>query len=138
MITTFDQVDIIFQRLIGSGLPGMISGGIYKQRRPAGSKKEDIVINSLPVANGQLQTGIVNVNIHVPNLVVKVNGVQDSSQPDLVKLNDLTVAVIAVLSDVWSENYRYDVQQQMVIEDEEAQDHYSNIRIEFFSYNLTN
>lgn len=138
MMTTLDLVDIVWQKLNTSPLKTAITGGLYKHRRPAGSQNEDVVINSLPINNVQLQTGIANVNIHVPNLTIEVNGVQDSKQPNSQRLKELAEMAIEALSDVWADDYNYDVQQQMLLEDEEAGDHYINLRIEFFNINIKN
>jgi hypothetical protein len=137
MITTLDLVNIIWQRLNGSQLKTTITGGVYK-KRPAGSQTEDVVINCLPINNLDLQTAIVNVNIHVPNITIQVGTVQDSTQPNFERLQELAAIAIAVLTDVWAGDYNYDVQQQTMIEDEEAGDHYINIRIEFFNINIKN
>lgn len=138
MITTLDILDIVWNRLDGSQLKTAIIGGLYKHRRPAGSQKEDVVINSLSINNLQLQSAIVNVNIHVPNITIEVNGVQDSSQPNFTRLQELAAIAVEVLSEVWADDYNYDVQQQVLLEDEEAGDHYINIRIEFFNINIKN
>ena len=138
MKTTLDLVDIIWQRLNGSQLKTEINGGVYKHRRPAASQKEDVVINCLPINTLQLQSAIVNVNIHVPNLTVAVNGTQDNSQPDHTRLQELTAIAVTILSDVWAEDYNFDIQQQTLIEDPEAGDHYINLRLEFFNINIKN
>jgi hypothetical protein len=138
MMTTLDLVDIVWQRLNGSQLKTAITGGLYKHRRPAGSQSEDVIINSLPINNLQLQSAIVNVNIHVPNLTIAIGGVQDTRQPDSERLNELAKMAVGVISEVWAEDYNYDVQQQVLFEDEEAGDHYINIRIEFFNINIKN
>lgn len=138
MITTLDVIDTLWTRLNYSQLKAMINGGVYKHRRPAGSNKEDVVINCLPIGNIQLQACIANVNIHVPNLTIEVNGVQDSKQPNTIRLQELALVAIDMLSDVWSGEYTYDVQQQTLLEDEEASDHYINIRVEFLNINIKN
>lgn len=135
MITTLDLVNLVWQRLNTSQLKTAINGGLYKHRRPTGSQTEDVVINSLSINNLDLQTAIVNVNIHVPNITIDVNGVQDSGQPGSERLEELTALAIPILSDVWAGDYNYDVQQQIIIEDQEAGDYYSNIRLEFFNIN---
>lgn len=141
MVNTLELVDIVWARLNASVLktgPDAITGQIYKNNRPLGSKTEDIVINSLPVNNLQLQTAIVNVNIHVPNLVLSINGTQDTTQPDHARLKTLTTLALAVLADQWTADYNYDVQQEVLIEEEEFHEHYINIRIEFFYINISN
>lgn len=135
MMTTLDIVDLLYVKLDASALKTAISGTINKHRRVADSDKEDVVINCLPVNNEQLQKTIANVNIHVPDLQIEVNGVQDK-QPDHARLQTLAALAIGILNDNWTSTLNYDVQQQVIIEDREAGDHYINIRIEFFIENL--
>lgn len=135
MTTTEDIIDILFARADASALKSAISGSICKRRRDGNSRLEDVVINCLPAQNTELQNIVANVNIHVPNITVQVNG-QDDAQPDNVRLKQLAAIAIPVFTDVWEAGYNYTVQQQLVFEDREAGDHYINLRIEFFIENL--
>lgn len=135
MTTTFDITDLLWTKADSSTLKTSISGGIYKNQRPANSKKEDVVTNCLPVNNEQLQKTVGNVNVHVPNKLIKVNNVQESV-PDLVRLKQLAAEAIGIYKDNWTGTLNYDVQQQTLIKDEEAGDWYINIRIEFNIENL--
>lgn len=144
MRTTFDLEDIIYQVLIAS--PALISttatklsGGIYKSGgRPLGSVavKEDIVIGTLPVNNAQVQQAVMNINIHVPNLNLLIDNVQDKTKPDHVRLKVLTDLVIGLVDNKTISNYWFDVQQQHVFEEPGANEHYSNIRLNFYSENI--
>lgn len=140
MITTLDELTIIWQKLKGYAPLATdstkITGGFYKQKRPAGSTKEDIVVNGLGINNEQLQAGIINVNIHVPNVPVNTGSLQDTTQPNLVRLKQLTDFAVVLLNDVWVGDYHYHVQQQNLFEDDDGSNHYSNIRLEFFNINL--
>jgi hypothetical protein len=136
MITTLDIVDIGWDRLHGGILSQTITGGVYKHERPINSDKEDVVINSLPINNSQMQSGVFNVNIHVPNLVLNINGNIDTTQPNHERIKQLTALAIVELTDVWLNDYNFDVQQQNVIQD--TNDTYSNIRLDFFNINIIN
>ncbi|GAA0561552.1 hypothetical protein [Chitinophaga japonensis] len=138
MITTFHEEDIVYQRLNTSALKTAITGIIKKGKRPLNSTKEDVVINTLPISALQLQEGIVNVNIYVPNLVITVGGVQDFTQPDSARLKELTTTAIDLLTDQWPESgdINYTVQQQTLFEDEESKSHYVNIRLQFYAINV--
>lgn len=136
MKTTLNLVDILWQRINASPLKTAVTGGVYKHRRPTASQKEDVVINCLPINNEQLQQGIANVNIHVPNKAIAVNGIQDNTQPDHERLSELTELAITSLTDVWQDDYQFDIEQQQFFADEEAGDHYINLRIEFFNINI--
>lgn len=138
MKTTLDIEDILWTFLDSSSLKTSVNGGVYKKKRPAGSTKEDVVINCLPVNNLQIQSAVANVNIHVPNKVQNISGIQDDSQPDHARLKELGNAAVSLLVDQWNNDYTFDVQQQNVFEDEDGKSHYVNIRLDFYSINILN
>lgn len=137
MRTTLDIVDILYHVLSGSGLASAISGGVYKHR-PVNSGKEDVVINSLPVSGSQLQEGVANVNIHVPNLALNIGGIQDRTQPNHDRLKTLTSLAVTTLNDVWRESgdVSFTVLTQSLFEEPEIFEHYVNIRLNYFSVNV--
>jgi len=49
--TVLDGKQWILELLLKAGINNVISGKIYKDKRPADSQKEDIVINSLTMTN---------------------------------------------------------------------------------------
>lgn len=138
MITTFDAVDIVWKRLIDSPLKTAINGGIYKQKRPQSSKKEDVVINSLPMVNAQLQQCVLNVNIHVPNKAIFIDGQQDNFQPDSARLQTLAGIATDLLEDVWSDDAQihYEIQQESLFEEPDLYEHGVNFRLNFYSTNI--
>lgn len=137
MRSTLKAVDILYQILkLTSSITSAISGKVYKDRRPDNSDKEDIVVNSLPINFEQVQQAVLNVNIHVPNLKLNINGVQDNSQPDRVRLDTITDLVMTAVKDHVGSDYWFFIQQQNVFPSENFMEHYSNIRIDFYSENI--
>lgn len=136
MKTTLDIEEIVFQAIVASSLKSMISGAVYMQKRPLNSAKEDIVVVSLPTNNLQLQSAVVNVNIHVPNKVITTASGTDNTIPNHARLKVLSNAAVAFLADTWQSDYSFDVQQQTTFED--VGSHYSNIRLDFYSINVLN
>ena len=137
MKTTLQFVDLVWARLNADvSLNNAIDGGIYKQKRPDGSIKKDVVVNSLAVDNEQLQRGVINVNIHVPNLLVVINEQPDNSQPDHVTLNEISQIVIGLLKDYWGTEFHCDIQTQSLIEEPELKENFVNIRVSVFSINI--
>ncbi len=142
-ITTFDIQDRLYTLLNGSAslvsAPGtMLTGAIYKSGgRPINSDKEDIVIGSLPINFEQIQQAVININIHVPNLSINIGGVQDKTKPNLKRLKELTALVIGIVDDKYYSDYWFNVQQQHLFEEQGANEYYSNIRLNFFSENIT-
>lgn len=136
MKTTFEVDDILFTRAKSSLLADEISGDIYKVRRPAGSEKEDVVIVGLGIANDQLQKGVWNINIYVPNLVLEVGSVQDGNIPDTARMQELANIACEAFDDVQENGFYYTVQQQLLVFDPDMGQYFVNIRIEVFNENL--
>lgn len=141
MKTTLDAEDILYTYLNTSTLKTAVQangGDIYKQGRPANDKKEAVVIVSLPLNNEQLQEGIVNVNIFVPNVVINVNEMQDDSQPNHPRLKQLATIAAGLLNDVFLSNSDcgFYMQQQSLIKDDQSKEHFINIRVNFYGPNL--
>ncbi|MBR0292516.1 MAG: hypothetical protein IJQ79_10360, partial [Bacteroidales bacterium] len=59
----------LYALIKASPLAGMISGSVYRSdMRPEGSELEDISVKFLAGEEGQIQTGIIVLNIYVPNI----------------------------------------------------------------------
>lgn len=136
MKTTFEIDDIIYAKLKGSALKSAISGDIYRGRKPAGSKKEDVVIANLGINADQLQRGIVNVNIYVPGITVQSQGVQDFTVPNTKRMKELANIACGVLDDNMDGEVYYTVEQQLTIYDRETNEHFINIRVEYSNENF--
>lgn len=131
MRTNIEVIDLIYQIL--KPLEEGLSGGIYKIQRPANSNKEDIVINSLILASGDIQKGTFNINIHVPDLLIKLEN-QVQNQPDLKRLKELNKLVKSKIDEIYNEDYNLFVIWENTLKDIDAKNHYINIRIQFISY----
>lgn len=138
MINTLEIVDELFLGLFVADVLGAITGNVYKMQRPLDSKLVDIVINCLPTNNLQVQTAVANVNIHVPNLSLGSAAGVDNTQANIPKLRALTNLVISKLNDKYPSGkaFWYDVQQQNVFAEPNINEHYSNVRVNFYSINI--
>lgn len=136
MITTLEIIDFIYNVLASSALSAEITGIVNKQNRPQNSKKEDCVINMLGISNQQLQEGVANVNIYVPNLIITSSGTQDSSQPDWRRLKQLALIAVDLLNDCWTDDFHFTIQNQSIIKDDESDSHFVNLRLEVYANNL--
>jgi hypothetical protein len=135
MKTTLDIVDIVLQRLYDSSLKTSINGKICR-KRPIGSIKEDVVINSSYANNDQIQSSLVNVNIYVPNKAQKIDGKDDFSQPDFTRLKALEQITLPLLDKIYIDDYWLLVQQVVGPIEDIGNQHYINIRIDFHSENF--
>lgn len=135
MKTTLDLVDVLYNLLKTGALRDAISGKVYKMNRPINSDLEDVVINSLPITSDQLQEAVANVNIFVPDALISVNG-QQTKVPNHTRLKQLARIAVDMLEEGISGDYYWEVQQQTVIQDDESEQHFVNIRTEFFISNI--
>lgn len=133
MKTSLEAVDIAYQALNASPVSGMLSGGIWKVKRPQNSSLEDIVINALPLTKTPLQRGIVNVNIYVPNLELGTDPL-DKSRPNTLRLKQLGQAVQAVFEDYYTADLRTNLQVERDQLFDEGNAHFLNFRILFYSH----
>jgi len=133
MEITRSAIDKVIEVIYNSPLRTAITGSIAR-RRPINSEKEDIIVNSLPITFTQLQRGIVNVNIHVPNIDKTNNGVTDTEYPDYVRLKELTQMAIPILKNFIGEGFYFQVQQEQIIE--ETKSSYVNIRLNIQAKNI--
>jgi hypothetical protein len=136
MKTVIDIVDSIYQLINVGSVLSTINGGVYADGRPDGSRKEDIVINCLPVTGEQLQRGVVNINCHAPNLSLTIDDQPDNSQPNRNKLKQMADAVILIVKDAIIDDMVTSVENVMMIEEENIHEHYVNIRVAVNSINI--
>lgn len=134
LLTSFDVVDIVYNRLKGTPFTDALRGKLYKMNRPIDSTLEDAVTNSLGMPGTQVQQGIVNLNLHIPNLSLMIGGKLDSSQPDYARAQTLTALAIQQVKEFYSSEYWFLFQQQNIIQSDDTEI-IVNIRIEFYSYN---
>lgn len=98
--TSLIAQDDVKKLLDATALPSMITGQIRHNMRVLNSTKEDIIINTLYWDGDQLQSGIINVNIHVPNLkgqLAEGGSAQDRTQPNIARYLELAAVAVPVL-----------------------------------------
>lgn len=91
-IKTGSQIERDFFKMItGDDLGSTIKGKVYRDRmRPSDAETEDIVIKFLSGLDEQVQTGVVILNIYVPDIPKGKNG---RKVPDLTRIDALEAAV---------------------------------------------
>ncbi|MBB2148808.1 hypothetical protein [Pedobacter gandavensis] len=99
--------NIIFLRLVQKGVKAAVNltGAIYEISRPKDSLKEDIVVRTLDMNTEQVQEGVINVNIHLPNLSLT----NDSTQPNLPRFREVLEKCMDALQDVTGYDYSFKV-----------------------------
>ncbi len=134
MKTGLDMVQEMFNYLNVPDITSVITGELYMLVRPQNSNVEDIVINALALTGSQLQQGVINVNIHVPNLSVKINGKPDQTQPDLDRLQKIAKLVVEKLKDYNGDDHRFSAQTGGIPYKDEDNTHFFNIRVNYYAF----
>lgn len=95
MTKTASQIQGDILALFRAGaLSSMISGAVYRSgMRPRGSRLEDAIVIFTAGLPGQIQTGVVTINIYVPDIDARGDGV-------LVE-NSARTSEIEVLAQQW-------------------------------------
>ena len=136
MITPSKVIDIVYSVISQSPIKAAINGGVYKIDRPLNQSTEDIIINSLSVSNESVQEGIINVNLHVPNLVLGDGGVQDNTRANFARLDQLSSIFAPTMDQLFTSGVFFEVQNITIFPEENIPEHFVNFRIIFYSKNV--
>lgn len=130
MKTTFDANAIMVELLNNAKVNETFSGEIYVDgSRPLNSKHEDIVVNVVALqADALPQAATSNINIYVPDKVVKIDG---KNQPvaDIARLKEITDTILGVIRSTTIPGLSITPISQTILEEPTLKQHYSNIRI---------
>lgn len=134
MKTVIDTSEEMYKVLkVNEVLSQLNGGGIWRGKIPEGYQdKINIAINTLTFDARQLQTGLINVNIHCPDIVGAFNGQNFTGQADFVNLNKIVKIVLPLIESATP----YEIQSSIVMEEKEKSQHYINIRVIVRSPNL--
>ena len=132
MKQTFDTDSILYQILNGSpAILSAISGGVYIDERPDGSEAEDIVVNTIDLTqDNPPQLGTSNVNIHVSDIDVQINGIKKKKK-NRERLKLLATIVLGVLKSAKVEGLSLVTATQTTIKEPTINQHYVNIRVDW-------
>lgn len=133
MRTVSECKDMIFEVISKSDLKTEISGVICKDRRPDNSTAEDIVIGMIDLTGDTVQMGAINVNIYVPDIKAKINGLVQN-RPNGPRLRVLTRKALDVLKEIYFEDCSAWVASQAEIKEPNLECMFANLRIELRAY----
>ena len=127
-LTSSDIEQDVYDLIQLSSLKTSISGKIYKSgMRPPNSKLEDVVITFLAGLGNQLQTGVVNVNTYVNNVVLDGIHVKDT-----IRIKALETIIKSWISGIINQKYEFELDKTMqVYEVPEISQHFINTRLKF-------
>lgn len=128
---TIELEDILYKELKASEpVAAAIDGGIFVLgERPEGSGKVDIVINTITGGTGtRPQNAVVNVNIHVPDLLLTIDGVQQR-KANRERLRPVVKAVRQTINAANIEGLSLQIVGENIIRETQVPEHYANIRV---------
>lgn len=138
MLSAIEVINILYVHIknivVVTGIK-KINGSVYKMQRPINSDKEDIVINSLPISGSQIQEGVLNVNIYVPDIkLMNSDKTASTFLPNTARMTELSRLAINDLSEFWSPDgdYVFELENTGIYPEDNNQ-HYINLRIRFYS-----
>lgn len=122
----------VYTFLKDSVLCSMISGDVYRNGlRPRDSVKEDAVVIFTAGLPDQIQTGVVTVNIYVPDIDPYGNGVLVENARRTAEIEELASEWAASLKAGLS-NYRVRLQQTIYTEeDAEIRQHFVVVKLRY-------
>jgi len=114
-MTASEALDHLFTIVWNSTLKTNVSGTVRRYLRPTNSDKEDVTINILnPIDFEQLQSGVFNLNVFVPN--PEYNSTVDGKT---VRLRDIPnhqrIAVLSAFCNV-ALKFNYDKKKYVIVE----------------------
>lgn len=133
MNKTGQQVeDDVYRLLKNSNLPSFISGDIYWfGMRPKDSQLEDAVVKFVTGYDNQIQTGVVVVNIYVPDCDLYQDGVM---RKNITRCTEIEIAANEWVKTLTAEksDYLFRLAQTICTNEEpEINQHFITIRLRF-------
>ena len=122
----------IYSLLKGSTLCSMISGAVYRQGyRPRDSRLEDAVVIFTTGTADQIQSGVVTVNIYVPDIDPYANGVMVENGARTEEIEKLAQQWVDSLT-VDRSCYKFRLQQTIYTEEEaDINQHFVVIKLKY-------
>ncbi len=119
----------VYTLIKNSSLKTSISGSLYREgMRPINSIAEDAIVSFLSGLDGQIQTGVLNLNIYVPDIVSDKQKVKNISRCS--ELEVLANTFIQSLS--LSGDYQFELDKMIqTFKSQDIEQHFVNCRIKF-------
>lgn len=119
-----------FEFVNKSELAKAITGKVYRKgMRPDNSDKEDIVVKFLSGTDEQVQSGIVVINVYVPDVVIRKTG---AKVENIGRVEELEELIISFVED--NDSNEYDLSKDGTpksLEAEGIEQHFIYARIKF-------
>lgn len=131
------EIDALFYQWLtaDAALTSGLNGHIYNANRVGGRDTEECIVvitNTVEHVSSTEDSGYTNINIHVPDIHVTIDGTQQT-QPDISRLSQLTALVRTAL-ETHHTNFSIEKQSEIVFSEPARAEHYNNLRIEWLCF----
>lgn len=125
------QLDVI-NLLKDSTLYREITGEVYRKGfRPRDSEQEDIIVVFTTGTSGDIEEGVITINIYVPDIDPYINGVLVENGPRCDVMEQLASEWVEGLS-LRKTPYRFKLKQTIYTEpEEEIKQHFIVVRLDY-------
>ena len=132
MLTAKQVQNDIYQMLRTSTLSSMISGAVYKAGyRPRDSRLEDAIVIFTAGLTAEVETGVVTINIYVPDIDAFDNGVLVEDGARTTELENAAAEWVETLTAEKS-NYKFSLNKTIYTEaDTDIKQHFVVIVLEY-------
>ena len=122
----------VYRKLLKSPIAETITGGVYREGlRPRDSPNEDAVVIFTAGVTGDIQSGVVTINIFVPDIDPYDNGVLTEDSARTEEIERAAQRWVDSLS-TRDSNYRFRLQQTIVTDEApELHEHFIVVRLEY-------
>lgn len=122
--------DDVFMLLKNSILKTTVSGDVYKFGiRPRNSEKEDVVVKFITGLDNQIQTGVVLVNIFIPDISIGKDGVKVRN---INRCKEIETIANEWVNSLKGLEYKFSLASTIqTFEDEEIKQHFVSVRLKF-------
>lgn len=122
-----------YQFVKDSDLGKAVKGDVYRaEMRPYNSNEEDIVIKFLSGIDGQIQTGVVILNLYVPDVVLG----DGRTVADRERIGELQSLISSFVEDAGDEEYLIETDgTPCTMRNEDIGQHFIYVRLKFHRLN---
>lgn len=128
--TAYMILDDVVAKLKVGGMESVISGKIYKKKRPDNSMLEDCVVSFKTGADGQFQNGVVTINVYVSN----VNNGQSSLVENVARTSLIESELSRIYRRFTTGEYLFtpaNIVETWEVEDSNMHQHFVHLDLEF-------
>ncbi len=127
---TGGQIELDVYTSLQTSIKTKISGNVYLSgTRPLNASTEDAVISFLTGLDTQIQTGVLNINIFVPD--INIGAAQ--LVKNISRCNEIEAFMLALIEE-WSvkSEYKFSLNQTILtLKDEEIEQHFVNVKLKY-------